>query len=165
MELINLEKDVTTKIKTCFNIVSGLKKRKSLDYKLIYSYHVSLSLTKGCDDIFNKPNEYFLILSLIINGKINFDGCDFDFSNKVQNQPRVIRFLYYLVTAFLITLEYLETNNFYKAVRNQFNNYEIILEQVISNEEFDENIRVNMCVFRLLNKKIDYLLSNLYKTI
>ena len=164
MDLSKIEAFATSRMKTAYLIASEIAENKPVDFKLFYGYHLALANEKHYDIIFDNKDVYYKILKFILTGKITVDGDLFDFSDFVKDEEKEVRSMFYLVTSYLISIEFIETKNLYKAVTNQSSNNDLIFKEVINNNDDDETLDLNTLIAGMLYDKMSSLLKIIYRT-
>ena len=164
MELINIEEIVANVIETGLAFTFNIKKRKRKDYKYVYAYHTCIVNIENGVDIFNHPKEYLSLVALVLTGFLKVDGEIIDFSEKIHNGANQFeQSQYFLALAYLITLDYLENHNLYKAALNALDSLKFIIFEVNKPRDLYEDFRVSIPLLKLFDQKVPEVLELLYE--
>ena len=118
-------------------------------------------------DVVNETDGFFSLLKLCLFGKINFGSEEFDFSQFINEEKgNGIAALFFVTIALLISIEFIETKNFYKCLRNQFDNapyiYKEIFNKMLEDNEEIEEIQIDRKITYTICRKIPQLIDIIY---
>ena len=165
MNLVNIDENVANIVETSLFIVYDIKKRKSKDYKHVYAYHMCVNNIERGVEIFNKPKDYLAIISLILTGFIKVEDEIIDFREGIAPEKDSFeRTQYYLALAYLITLDYLENGNLYKASLHALESKKFLFEEIDKPRDFYENFKISYSLLELFDKKVPEVLNIVYNS-
>ena len=165
MEIVNIEENVAKTIESALALAYSLKKRKSKDYKQIYAYHACVFNISNGYEIFAHHKEYLSILSLCLTGFIKIDDEVIDYREDIaKDKDSFERSQYYLALAYLITIDYLENGNLYKAAINAFNNKNYLFLEVDKDRDFYDDFRISFPLLKLFDTKVPEVLKMIYES-
>lgn len=155
---INLIKQVYN----IFNFVDFKKHKLNKEIKKILTYNLVVFDHDNELRILEDPNAYFDIMSLCISGFIKLENELFDFTNFIKEiLDEKKKNIFLISLSIILTLEFIEFNNLFKAIRNVISNAKFIYENVskIIDENNEEKFLVDRKIFHLLARRSTFFYS------
>lgn len=145
------ENNCINEIISAYYFVKSIRKRKSFQFKNIFSINLCLYLNNKQDEILAYPIYFLNLMALSVTGAIKFDEKVIDFNKFIKyedNNELII--IFYLCITYLIINVFSELKNLYKSTKIVYENSAYILEYI--KKIINEGICMNKSYF--VNKKV-----------
>lgn len=166
MEANNFEENIIKDVVNYYFFISNYNnKKKDKNFYSLFTYNYLLVQYDSENKIVTNPDLFLSLMSLSLFGVINCEKEIFEF-NIADKENDDVKRIFYIVISLLISEEYIEFKNLYKAIKNEERNSFYIVEtikKVLEKNEENISLKINEFLFLFIFKRVPRFLEIIYE--
>lgn len=169
LDQLSFEDYAIDKTLAIFKYINNKYKRLNNESNIILTFHAYLFENDKNQEIFDNPSNYLDLICLALNGTIKSYGKYFSFKRVIQKEESVlIKDVFYLIIAHLVSLSYLEIKNLYKSItiikRNSLYIYHKIKERILDEKFIDYEVTIDEIYLKYIKRHLPELFDIIYSS-